>query len=138
MYLRLIMLACVALVAACGAPEPEGPPEGFPADEDARAGHCHHVLYLTLERMQEFDGTGPAGGFVAERSTSDVRAALGNATEAYGGFLADPGAAEHYRSLEAVIALVDEDGDGQLSSRSELEVFNRHVHLCMDLFLRSR
>ncbi len=138
MLYRLTPLACAVLLAACGAPEPEGPPGGFPDSDDARAGHCHHVLYLTLERMEEFAGTGPAGGFLAERSTSDVRTALRNATDAYEGFLADPGTTEHYRNLEAVIDLVDEDGDGQLTTRRELETFNRHVHLCMDLYLRSR
>lgn len=131
--LRPVLLASVlALAAACG-PSSQGPVEPdalLPDDPHDRALHCYLVLTLTIDQLSQFEGTGPEDGFRARRSTDDLRRARTRMAEALDDDLLDELRADPWPRLERLLEFFDADGDGQLSTRSEVEEFNRHVAAC--------
>lgn len=127
----ILGLALVA-VAACGSSS-QGPIESaalLPEDTQDRALHCYLVLTLTIDQLSQFEGTGPQDGFRAHRSTDDLRRARTRVAAA----LDDDTLAElridPWPRLERLLEYFDADGDGQLSTRREVEVFNSHVAAC--------
>lgn len=124
--------AVLALVAACGSSS-QGPVEAdalLPDDPQDRALHCYLVLTLTIDQLSQFEGTGPEDGFRARRSTDDLRRARTRMAGALDSDMVDELRADPWPRLERLLESFDTDGDGQLSSRSEVEEFNRHVAAC--------
>ncbi|MCC5860974.1 MAG: hypothetical protein JJT93_03580 [Gammaproteobacteria bacterium] len=126
-----LALAALLALAGCGTGEPEIADAGLlPAEPEARALHCYLVLTLTIDQLTQFEGTGPQDGFLARRSTEELRQARNRtAADLPEGLLADlrrqPGP-----WLDELLEGFDQDGDGALVTREEVETFNAHVAAC--------
>jgi hypothetical protein len=123
-------------VAGCGerGPGPAGAEGLLPAAARARALHCYLVLTLTIDQMAEFDGPGRQGGVVAGRGAEDLLRARARVAAELDEALLDELRRDPWSRLEAMLAGFDADGDGQLATAAEVEVFNRHVTACRGLW----
>ncbi len=122
----------LAWVVGCG-PSSQGPVEPdalLPADAYDRALHCYLVLTLTIDQLTQFEGTGPQDGFRARRSTDELRRARTRMAGALEEATLDELRADPWPRLERLLQDFDADGDGQLSTRAEVETFNSHVAAC--------
>lgn len=129
--LRVWMLGLALAVAACGSSQgPVEPDALLPDDPQDRALHCYLALTLTIDQLSQFEGTGPQDGFRARRSTDDLRRARTRVADALDEDLLAELQADPWPRLETLLEYFDADGDGQLSSRAEVETFNRHVAAC--------
>jgi hypothetical protein len=124
-----VLLLCVA---GCGeqTQAPAGETAQLPAEQGARARHCYLVLTLTIEQLNEFEGTGPQAGFLSRQSTDELLRARRRIAQELEGWQLEELRRDPLPGLEALLTQFDADDDGQLSSKAEIEAFNRHVAAC--------
>ncbi len=118
-------------LSGCGAGEPESPDAGLlPVEPEARALHCYLVLTLTIDQLTQFEGTGPQDGFLARRSTEELRQARNRAAADLPEALLEDLRRRPDPWLDELLEGFDQDGDGALMTRQEVETFNTHVAAC--------
>lgn len=126
--------ATVLLLFAAGCGDQPQAPAGeaaiLPVEPEARARHCYLVLTLTIEQLSEFEGTGPQAGFLSRQSSDELLRARRRAAEELERWQLEELRRDPLPGLEALLTQFDADGDGQLSSKAEVEAFNRHVAAC--------
>ena len=129
-----VAAATALLLCAAGCGEQSHAPAGeaaiLPAEPEARARHCYLVLTLAIEQLNEFEGTGPQAGFLSRQSTDELLRARRRAAEELEGWQLEELRRDPLPGLEGLLTQFDADGDGQLSSKAEVEAFNRHVAAC--------
>jgi hypothetical protein len=128
-----IAAAMLALLAAGCGESPQAPESSaglLPAEPEARALHCYLVLTLTIEQLKEFEGTGPQAGYLSRQSSDELLRARRRAEEELDEGQLDALQRDPVAGLEALLTQFDADSDGQLSSKGEVEAFNRHVAAC--------
>lgn len=131
--LMAIAAATLALLAAGCSEQPQQQASSaglLPPEPEARARHCYLVLTLTIEQLNQFEGTGPQAGFLSRQSTDELLRARRRAAEELEGWQLEELRRDPLPGLEALLTQFDADGDGQLSSKAEVEAFNRHVAAC--------
>lgn len=124
-------LALALMLVGCRGGDPQ-PDDGglLPEPGEARALHCYLVLSLTIDQLRQFEGTGPQDGFLARRSTEELRQARSRAAGDLPEALLERIQARPAPWLEELLDSFDRDGDGALATREEVETFNRHVAAC--------
>lgn len=129
---KVAATAVLLFAAGCGKSTPAPADEAaiLPTKPEARARHCYLVLTLTIEQLNEFEGTGPQAGFLSRQSTDELLRARRRAAEELEAWQLEELRRDPLPGLEALLTQFDADGDGQLSAKSEVEAFNRHVAAC--------
>lgn len=129
----LLLIPAALLIAACGSSSqaPIEPDARLPDDPQDRARHCYLVLTLTIDQISQFEGTGPQDGFRSRRSTDDLQRARSRMAAMLDETLLAGLRADPRPGLVRLLEEFDSNDDGQLSSRDEVEAFNRHVAACV-------